>query len=96
MLTEGTVDPLNARFGFTVHAIDLPTGRRHTMPFSWRLYLLPELKQIVQDVGLKLLDIYGDDPVKVDWKSHQRGDPWPYAPEGFTADAAKRILLCEV
>jgi len=94
MLTQGTKDVLRGRFGFTVLAIDLVTGKRHTMPMSWRLYLLPELRHVLEDVGLELLDVYGDDPAKVDWKEFRRGEPYPYAVEGFTDQAAKRILLC--
>ncbi len=96
LLTEGTRDVLRARFGFTVTAIDLSSGKRHRMPFSWRLYLLPELRQLVADAGLNLVGIYGDDPKVVDWKSWQRGSAYPYATEGFTEKAAKRILLCQV
>lgn len=95
LLTEGTRDALRARFGFNVLAIDLATGKRHLMPFSWRLYLLPELVHVVADAGLTLLGIYGDDPAKVDWKSWRRGEPEPYSTDGFTEKAAKRILLCQ-
>lgn len=95
MLTDGTRDALRARFGFNVLAIDLATGKRHLMPFSWRLYLLPELLHMVADAGLTLLGIYGDDPAKVDWKSWRRGEPEPYSTDGFTEKAAKRILLCQ-
>jgi len=94
-LTEGTKDVLSARFGFTVLAIDVRSGKRYKMPFSWRLYLLPELKRIVSDAGLKLVGIYGDDPKVVDWKSWKRGEPTPYSTKGFTENAAKRILLCQ-
>jgi hypothetical protein len=94
-LTEGTKDVRRARFGFDVLAIDLTTGRRHRMPYSWRLYLLPELEDLVARAGLHLLGVYGDDPAVVDWKAWHRGEPSPYAPEGFTDKAAKRILLCE-
>jgi len=95
MLTEGTRDVLKARFGFNVLALDLSTGRRHLMPFSWRLYMLPELRRIIVEAGLEILRIYGDDPKIVDWKSWQRGDPSPYTPEGYTENAAKRIVLCQ-
>jgi SAM-dependent methyltransferase len=95
-LTKGTKDVLRARFGFTVIAIDLASGKRHEMPFSWRLYLLPELKRLAADAGLNLIGIYGDDPKFVDWKSWRRGEPDPYSMEGFTAKASKRILLCQV
>jgi len=94
-LTKGTKDVLRARFGFTVIAIDLASGKRHEMPFSWRLYLLPELKRLVADGGLNLLGIYGDDPKVVDCKSRRRSEPLPYSVEGFTGNAAKRILLCQ-
>jgi hypothetical protein len=47
LLTEGIKDDLHARFGFTVLAIDLRSGKRHKMPFSWRLYLTPELRCLV-------------------------------------------------
>jgi len=94
-LTQGTKDFRKARFGFDVIAVNLATGKRHTMPFSWRLYLLPELEKLLSDAGLTLLGIYGDDPSAVDWKSWQRGEPDPYSVEGFTDRAAKRILLCE-
>ena len=93
-LTEGTRDILQGRFGFNVVAINLRSGKRHEMPFSWRLYLVPELERIVSDAGLTLKRIYGDDPKLVDWKSYQRGEPTPYSPAGFTENAAKRILLC--
>jgi SAM-dependent methyltransferase len=95
MLTEDTRDALRARFGFNVLAIDVATGTRHLMPFSWRLYLLPELVHMVAEAGLTLLGIYGDDPAKVDWKSWRRGEPEPYSTDGFTEKAAKRILLCQ-
>jgi len=95
-LTEGTKDVPRARSGFTVLAIDLATGKRHQMPFSWRLYLLPELEHLLADVGLNLLGVYGDDPAKVNWRDFQRGTPYPYAVERFTDKAAKRILLCQV
>ena len=94
MLTQGTRDPLRARFGFNVLAIDLATGKRHLMPLSWRLYLLPELLHMLADAGLAVLGIYGDDPAKVHWKSWRRGEPEPYSTDGFTEKAAKRILLC--
>lgn len=96
ILTEDTRDVLRARFGFNALAIDLATGKRHRMPFSWRLYLLPELMHLLADAGLKLAGIYGDDPEKVDWKSYRRGDPLPYSTDGYTEKAAKRILLCSV
>lgn len=95
MLTEGTKDVERARFGFDVLAIDLATGKRHRMPFSWRLYLLPELQQLLADAGLHVLGVYGDDPAVVNWNDFRRGDPYPYAVEGFTDRATKRILLCE-
>jgi len=94
-LTEGTKDVRRGRFGFDVLAVDLATGKRHRMPYSWRLYLLPELEKLVTDAGMRLLGVYGDDPAHVDWKSWRRGEPDPYSPEGFTDKAAKRILLCE-
>jgi len=94
-LTEGTKDVLRARFGFTVLAIDLASGKRHEMPFSWRLYLLPESKRLVADAGLNLLGIYGDDPQVMDWKTWRRGEAYPYALEGYTEKACKRILLCQ-
>lgn len=95
LLTEGTRDALLARFGFNVLAVDITRGKRRLMPFSWRLYLLPELVRVVADAGLTLLSIYGDDPAKVDWASWRRGDPEPYSTDGFTEKAAKRILLCQ-
>ncbi len=94
-LTEGTKDVRRGRFGFDVLAIDLETGKRHRMPYSWRLYLLPELEELVTRAGLRLLGVYGDDPAHVDWKSWRRGEPDPYSPAGFTDKASKRILLCE-
>jgi 2-polyprenyl-3-methyl-5-hydroxy-6-metoxy-1,4-benzoquinol methylase len=93
-LTQGTKDVRQARFGFDLIAIDLATGRRVEMPHSWRLYLVPELRQVLADAGLELVDIYGDDPGVVDWDSFERGTPWPYSTDGFTEHAAKRILLC--
>jgi len=93
-LSEGTCDVRQARFGFDVLAIDLAKGQRHRMPYSWRLYLLPELEQMVAQAGLELLGVYGDDPAYVDWKSWRQGEPYPYEAEGFTDKAAKRILLC--
>lgn len=95
ILTESTRDARHARFGFNALAIDLATGKRHSMPFSWRLYLLPELEHVIADGGLGLVAIYGDDPEKVDWKSYRKGDPTPYSVEGFTERAAKRVLLCQ-
>jgi SAM-dependent methyltransferase len=94
-LTEGTRNVRQGRFGFDALAIDLTTGERHRMPYSWRLYLLPELEKMVSGAGMRLLAVYGDDPAHVDWKSWRRGEPDPYSPQGFTAKAAKRILLCE-
>ena len=94
-LTQGTKDVRSARFGFDVTAIDLETGKRVEMPFSWRLYLLPELEQLLKDAGLAVLGIYGDDPAKVDWDAFERGEPYPYSADGFTQQAAKRIVLCE-
>jgi SAM-dependent methyltransferase len=94
-LTEGTRDVPQGRFGFTVTALDLTAGKRQAMPFSWRLYLLPELERLVAEAGLALLGVYGDDPDRVDWRSFERGQPYPYATEGYTGQAAKRILLCE-
>jgi len=94
-LTQGTKDVPRARFGFDVLAIDLATGKRHKMPFSWRLYLLPELEHLLAEAGFILLGVYGDDPRFVDWKNWQRGEPDPYTLEGFTERAAKRILLCQ-
>ncbi len=94
-LTRGTKDVRSARFGFDVTAIDLETGKRVEMPFSWRLYLLPELEQLLKDAGLAVLGIYGDDPAKVEWDAFERGEPYPYSADGFTQQAAKRIVLCE-
>ncbi len=93
-LTEGTKDVREGRFGFDCIALDLETGTRHTMPFSWRLYLLPELEQMLSDAGLTLIDVSGDDPAKVDWDAFTSRDPYPYSPDGFTEQAAKRIILC--
>jgi SAM-dependent methyltransferase len=59
MLTVGTKDLETARFGFDVIAIDITTGKRHRMPMSWRLYLLPELAGIFSDAGLSILGVYG-------------------------------------
>lgn len=95
MLTQGTKDTARARFGFDVLEINLATGERQRLPYSWRLYLLPELQSMVKEAGLDLIAIYGDDPSKVDWRSYRQGDPYPYAPEGFTDAAAKRILICQ-
>ena len=95
MLIKGTKDIMRARFGFTVTAIDLAGGKRHEMPFSWRLYYVPELKQMIAEAGLSLSGIYGDDPEIADWKNWERGQPCPYCPEAFTEKAAKRIVLCE-
>jgi len=94
-LTQGTKDVRSARFGFDVTAIDLGTGKRVTMPFSWRLYVLPELEQLLKEAGFAVLGIYGDDPAKVDWDAFERGEPYPYSTDGFTEQAAKRIVLCE-
>ena len=93
-LSESTRDVLNGRFGFTITAIHLPTGERIRLPFSWRLYLTPELRCIVADAGLELLGIYGDDPTVIDWKRYRRGDPAPYATAAFTDECAVRTLLC--
>jgi SAM-dependent methyltransferase len=94
-LTQGTKDVRLARFGFDVTAIDLDTGKRVEMPFSWRLYLLPELEQLLEEAGFAVLGIYGDDPAKVDWDAFELGEPYPYSTGGFTEQAAKRIVLCE-
>ena len=94
-LTQGTKDVRSARFGFDVTAIDLETGRRVEMPFSWRLYLLPELERLLEDASLALLGIYGDDPAKVNWEAFLPGEPYPYSIDGFTEQAAKRIVLCQ-
>ena len=94
-LTQGTKDVRLARFGFDVRAIDLETGKRVEMPFSWRLYLLPELERLLEDAGFAMLGVYGDDPAKVDWDAFERGEPYPYSTGGFTEQAAKRIVLCE-
>ena len=96
MLTQGTKDAARARFGFDVLAINLATGERQRLPYSWRLYLLPELESMIRATGMNLMAVYGDDPKKVDWKGCQPGDPYAYAPEGYTDAAAKRILLCQV
>jgi len=72
----------------------LPTGERRHLPFSWRLYLTPELRRIVADAGLELLGIYGDDPKIADWKSWRRGEPYPYSTAAFTDECAVRTLLC--
>ena len=93
-LEQATKDIRHARFGFDVVAVDLRRGLRHKMTFSRRLYLLPELERLLDDAGLDLLAIYGDDPRFADWKNWRRGEPDPYCPEGFTERAAKRILLC--
>ena len=94
-LTQGTKDVRSARFGFDVTAIDLETGKRVTIPFSWRLYLLPELEQLLEDVGFAVLGVYGDDSAKVDWDAFEPGEPYPYSTGGFTEQAAKRIVLCQ-
>ena len=94
-LTQGTKDVRLARFGFDVTAIDLDTGKQVTIPFSWRLYLLPELEHLLKDAGFAVLEIYGDDPAKVDWDAFEGGEPYPYSADGFTEQAAKRIVLCE-
>ncbi|MCJ7749689.1 MAG: class I SAM-dependent methyltransferase [Armatimonadetes bacterium] len=94
-LTQGTKDVRLARFGFDVTAIDLDTGKQVTMPFSWRLYVLPELEQLLKDAGFAVLGIYGDDPAKVDWDAFERGEPYQYSTGGYTEQAAKRIVLCE-
>ena len=93
-LTEDTLDAKRGRFGFDVGAIRLGTGHRRHMRFSWRLYLMPELERMLADAGLDLLRVYGDDPAVVDWHEFRRGEPWLYSPDGFTDDAAKRIMLC--
>jgi 2-polyprenyl-3-methyl-5-hydroxy-6-metoxy-1,4-benzoquinol methylase len=93
-LTEGTRDVGLGRFGFDVLALNLATGERHRMPLSWRLYLLPELEELLAGAGLELLAVYGDDPAVVDWRSWRRGEPYPYSPEGFTDNSGKRVLLC--
>ncbi len=93
-LQQGTKDVRNGRFGFDVIVLNIATGKRHEMQFSWRLHLLPELEEMLADAGLALQRVYGDDPRSVDWKSWRRGEPDPYSAEGFTENAAKRILLC--
>jgi len=94
-LTQGTKDVHLGRFGFDVTAIDLETGKRVEMPFSWRLYVLPELERLLAEAGFAVLGIYGDDPAKVDWGSFEQGEPYPYSTAGFTEQAAKRIVLCQ-
>jgi SAM-dependent methyltransferase len=94
ILSEDTRDIAQGRFGFTVTAIHLPTGERHCLPFSWRLYLTPELRHIVADAGLELLGIYGDDPKIINWANWKRGDPYPYSTAAFTDNCAVRTLLC--
>jgi hypothetical protein len=37
----------------------------------------------------------GDDPARVDWDAFERGEPYPYSTDGFTEQAAKRIVLCQ-
>jgi hypothetical protein len=39
-------------------------------------YLLPELKRIVGDAGLRLLGICGDDRKVADWKNWRDGEPY--------------------
>lgn len=94
LLSEDTRDVRQGRFGFDWHSIDLKAGTQHTMRFSWRLYLMPELEQMLADGGIELLRVYGDAPAIMDWSQFHEGDPWPYSPEGFADGAAKRILLC--
>ena len=94
-LTQDTSDLAQARLGYDVIALDLASGRRHTLSFSWRLYLLPELKRLLQAAGLELLGVYGDDPMKTDWNSYESGAPYPYAVEGFNENSARRILFCQ-
>ena len=93
VLTRGTRDTRNARFGFEVIYVDLRTGERHRLPYSWRLYLLPELKLIFEEIGLALLGVYGDDPEVADWKNWRSGEPWPYTTEAFTEKAAVRNMV---
>jgi ABC-2 type transport system ATP-binding protein len=58
-------------------------------------HLIRKIVRELNDEGLTLPGIYGDDPKIVDWKNWQRGEPEPYSFEGFAEDAAKRILLCQ-
>jgi SAM-dependent methyltransferase len=93
-LTQDTFDEKEKRFGFTVVGIDLTSGKKSEMNFSWRNYTDEELSSLVAQAGLELIAIYGDDPAIVDWEHYESSAPYPYTPEAFTAESAKRILLC--
>lgn len=93
-LTEDTADVPAGRSGFDVLAIDVTAGKRHLMSFSWQLYLAPQLRKLLEQAGLQVLGIYGDDPAQVDWSSYESGAPYPYATAAFTNASEKRIWLC--
>jgi SAM-dependent methyltransferase len=93
-LTQDTFDEKTARFGFTVVALDLASGEKHEMDFSWQIYDDQALLALTAQAGLELIAVYGDDPAQLDWERHDIGSPYPYSPEAFSPDSAKRILLC--
>lgn len=94
-LLEDTNNVPDGRFGFNVTAIDISTGRSHVMEYSWRLYLTPELKEMLARLGLPVLSIYGDDESLVDWEHYESGAPYPYTIEAFTENSGTRIVVCQ-
>lgn len=81
------------RGGFIVILLNLRTGERKQHRFSSRNYTFPEMLKVLEEAGLRFVEVYGDD---VDWSDFRAcGGPWPYAPEGFTWKAAQRVILAE-
>jgi hypothetical protein len=65
------------------------------MEYSWRLYLTPELTEMLDRSGLPVLGIYGDDESLVDWEHYESGAPYPYTTEAFTENSGTRIIVCQ-
>jgi len=93
-LTQDVFDEKQKRFGFTVMGIDVTNGKKSEMNFSWCNYRDEELSALTAQAGLELIAIYGDDPAVTNWEQYESGAPYPYTPEAFTSNSAKRILLC--
>jgi SAM-dependent methyltransferase len=81
------------RNGFLVTLWNLRTGERKTHSFSTREYAFPDMVRMLDEAGLRFVEVYGD---HVDWTHYrQHGGPRPDAPEGFTWKAAQRVILAE-
>jgi SAM-dependent methyltransferase len=93
-LLEDTLDITNGRFGFDVTALDVKNGRQHKMRYSWRLYLMPELREILQAAGMEVTAVYGDDENIVDWEHYESGEAYPYTEEAFTESSGTKIVVC--